>query len=141
MPVSNEEAKGWARQTVKGLWTTPMIPMLPDGSVDHAGIAANVDHIVSLNVGGIGFGFSEPWYLTLAERRDSFKTFVDAVGKRVPCYVHALDYSVPETIGLIRHCADLGADAVMLWVPMEFSKTESLACEWFEYVAGQVKMP
>lgn len=141
MPVGNSEAKGWARREVKGLWTTPMIPMLPNGDVDHAGIRANVDHILSLDVGGIGFGFSEPWYLTLEERMASFKTFVDAVQGRVPCYVHAIDYSVPETINLTRYCARLGADAVMLWVPMEFTKTEDLACEWLEYVASQVEMP
>jgi 4-hydroxy-tetrahydrodipicolinate synthase len=141
MPVKNKDAKMWARQSVKGLWTTPMIPMLPDGSVDHVGIAANVERILSLDVGGIGFGFSEPWYLTLAERMASFKTFVAAVGKRVPCYVHAIDYSVPETVNLTRYAAELGADAVMLWVPMEFSKTEQLACEWYEHVASQVEMP
>jgi 4-hydroxy-tetrahydrodipicolinate synthase len=141
MPVSNSEAKSWARKELRGLWTSPMIPMLNDGSIDHQGIRANVDHIVALGVGGIGFGFSEPWYLTLAERMACFKTFVDAVGRRVPCYVHALDYSVPETINLVRHCSELGADAVMLWAPIEFTKTEDLACEWYEYVASQVEMP
>ena len=141
MPVANKEAKAWAREKVKGLWTTPMIPMLSDGSVDHDGIASNVDRIVALDVGGIGFGFSEPWYLTLAERMASFKTFVEAVNGRVPCYIHAIDYSVPETVNLVRYCEGLGADAVMLWVPMEFSKSEQLACEWYEYVASQVQMP
>jgi len=141
MPVSNSEAKSWGRQVVRGLWTSPMIPMLEDGAIDHVGIRANVDHIVSLGVGGVGFGFSEPWYLTLAERMASFKTFIEAVDRRVPCYVHALDYSVPETIDLVRYCSELGADAVMLWVPMEFAKSEELACRWFEYIAGQVEVP
>ncbi len=141
MPVGNPEAKAWARQHVKGLWTTPMIPMRADGSIDHEGIRHNVEYILALGVGGIGFGFSEPWYLTLAERMEAFSVFVDAVGGRVPCYVHALDYSVPETINLIRHCERIGADAVMLWTPMEFAKTEDLAVEWLEYVAGQVRMP
>jgi 4-hydroxy-tetrahydrodipicolinate synthase len=141
MPVSNSEAKQWARDSVKGLWTTPMIPMLADGSVDHAGIRANVEYILALDPGGIGFGFSEPWYLTLAERMAAFKTFVEAMRGRTPCYVHALDYSVPETINLVRYCAEIGADAVMLWVPMEFTKTEPMAIEWYEYIASQVQMP
>src|ERR1700730_6652677 len=141
MPVKNGEAKSWARETVKGLWTTPMIPMLADGAIDHEGIAHNVEHILARKVGGVGFGFSEPWYLTIAERMAAFKTFVQAVAHRVPCYVHALDYSVPETVNLVRYCTDLGADAVMLWAPMEFTKTEEMACAWYEYVAGQVEIP
>ena len=141
MPVKSSEAKAWARESVKGLWTTPMIPMKADGSIDHGRIRHNVDHLVSLRVGGIGFGFSEPWYLTIAERMEAFKVFVDAVNKRVPCYIHAVDYSVPETINLVRHSASVGADAVMLWVPMEFTKDEQMACDWYEYVASQVDMP
>ena len=141
MAVGNRESKAWAREHVKGLWTTPMIPMLADGSIDHDGIRQNTEYILSLDVGGVGFGFSEPWYLTLRERMDAFKVFVDAVGKRVACYVHALDYSVPETIALVNYCREIGADAVMLWVPMEFGKSEAMACAWYEHVASQVEMP
>lgn len=141
MPVKNAEAKGWAREHVKGLWTTPMIPMNEDGSIDHEGIRQNIEYIVALGVGGVGFGFSEPWYLTLRERMDAFRVFVDAVAGRVPCYVHALDYSVPETVNLVRYCGEIGADAVMLWAPMEFTKSEDMAVDWYTYVAGQVEVP
>jgi 4-hydroxy-tetrahydrodipicolinate synthase len=141
MPVGNNEAKAWARGNVKGLWTTPMIPMAPDGSIDHDGIRHNVEYMLAIGVGGVGFGFSEPWYLTIAERREAFKVFVEAVAGRVPCYLHAVDYSVPETIDLIKYSGKIGADAVMLWVPMEFAKSEAMACDWYEYVAGEVEMP
>jgi 4-hydroxy-tetrahydrodipicolinate synthase len=141
MPVGRHEAKAWAREHVRGLWTTPMIPMLPDGAIDYDGIRHNTDYILACGVGGVGFGFSEPWYLTLAERREAFRVFIDAVAGRVPCYVHAIDYSVPETIELVRHVGELGADAVMLWAPMEFSKTEGAAVEWYQYVTSQVDVP
>jgi 4-hydroxy-tetrahydrodipicolinate synthase len=141
MAVGNKEAKAWARANVKGLWTTPMIPMNADGSIDYEGIRHNVEYILALGVGGIGFGFSEPWYLTIAERMEAFKVFVEAVDKRVLCYVHAVDYSVPETVNLVNHSRRIGADAVMLWVPMEFAKTEDMACDWYEYIASQVTMP
>ena len=141
MPAAPADAKAWARERVTGLWTTPMIPMKPNGDIDTQGIRDNVDHIIGLRAGGIGFGFSEPWYLTLEERMSSFKVFVDAVDKRIPCYVHAVDYSVPETIRLVRYCTEIGADAVMLWVPMEFTKSEAMACDWYEYVASRVSVP
>lgn len=141
MPVGNREAKAWARANVKGLWTTPMIPMNADGSIDYQGIRHNVEYMLALGVGGVGFGFSEPWYLTIAERMEAFKVFVESVAGRVPCYLHAVDYSVPETVNLVNYSRQIGADAVMLWVPMEFAKSETMACDWYEYIAGQVKMP
>ena len=141
MSVANAEAKLWGKEALHGLWTSPMIPINEDGSLDIKGIQENVEYLVALRLGGLGFGFSEPWYLSLQERTDAFRAFVDAVDGRVPCYCHALDYSVPETINLVHFCEELGTDAVMLWTPLEFAKTEDDACEWFEYVASQVNTP
>jgi 4-hydroxy-tetrahydrodipicolinate synthase len=115
--------------------------MTASGDVDHDGIRHNVEYLISAKVDGAGFGFSEPWYLTLQERMDAFETFIKAVDHRIPSYIHAVDYSVPETINLIRHVRGLGADAVMLWTPMEFAKTQQMVRDWFEYVASQVDIP
>lgn len=139
--VGKGDAKAWARERVKGLWTTPMIPMLPDGAVDYDGIRHNVEYMLALKADGLGIGFSEPWYLTIAERMEVFKVFIDSAAGRVPVYIHAVDYSVPETVNLIRYVGELGADAVMLWLPMEFAKSEETAVDWFEYVASQVELP
>jgi 4-hydroxy-tetrahydrodipicolinate synthase len=133
--------KQWGRATLNGLWTSPMIPITDDGEVDHDGIRHNVDYLIATKVDGIGLGFSEPWYLTLRERMQVFDTFVKAADGRVPVYCHALDYSVPETINLVNHCQRIGADAVMLWTPMEFAKTQDMVGEWYEYVGSQVTMP
>lgn len=137
----NLGAKQWGRDTLKGLWTSPMIPITDDGEVDHDGIRHNVEYLIASKVDGAGFGFSEPWYLTLRERMAAFETFLKAVDHRIPAYIHAVDYSVPETVNLIRHVHGLGADAVMLWTPMEFAKTQEMVCDWFEYVASQVEIP
>ena len=134
-------AKEWAHETLKGLFTSPMVPMNADGSIDYDGIRHNVEFLIDSKVDGIGFGFSEPWYLTIEERRKAFETLVSAINKRVPCYLHALDYSVPETIGLVNYSKEIGADAVMLWTPMEFAKSQEMIGDWFEYVASQVSQP
>jgi len=132
------EAKAWSRETMRGLWTSPMIPMTADGEVDHDGIRHNVEFLIDSKIDGVGFGFSEPWYLTIKERMAAFETFIRAVDRRVPAYLHALDYSVPETIGLVNYAGELGADAVMLWTPMEFAKTQDMIVDWYTYVASQV---
>jgi 4-hydroxy-tetrahydrodipicolinate synthase len=141
MSVSKSEAKTWAKESLKGLWTSPMIPVTPDGGLDVQGIRDNVEYLLQLRVGGLGFGFSEPWYFSLEERIEAFRTFVDAVAGRALCYCHAIDYSVVETVNLVHICEEAGADAVMLWTPMEFAKTEDDAVAWFEYVESQVDTP
>ncbi|HEX4442085.1 MAG TPA: dihydrodipicolinate synthase family protein [Galbitalea sp.] len=139
--TGNSHAKEWARETLKGLFTSPMVPMNDDGSIDYDGIRHNVEFLIDSKVDGIGFGFSEPWYLTLEERRKAFETLVTTIGGRVPCYLHALDYSVPETIDLVNYAGELGADAVMLWTPMEFAKSQEMIGDWFEYVCSNVSLP
>jgi 4-hydroxy-tetrahydrodipicolinate synthase len=59
----------------------------------------------------------------------------------VPVYVHALDYSIPETVALANYAKEAGADAVMWWVPIEFARSDEQAVEWFRTVAPQVDMP
>jgi 4-hydroxy-tetrahydrodipicolinate synthase len=141
MAVSKNEAKAWGREAVRGLWSTPMIPLTADGEVDHQGIRDNVEYIIGTKADGVGFGFSEPWYLSLDERMAAFKTFIDAVDKRIPCYVHAIDYAIPETVRLSNYVRELGADAVMWWAPIEFAHSDEEAAEWYEVVASQVDMP
>ena len=136
--VHKRDAKDWAREHVKGLWTTPTIPFTPDYALNETGIRHNVDRMIQSKVAGIGFGFSEPWVLSLAERKRGMEVSIDAIGKRVHAYLHSTDHSVEETINLTRHAEAVGAEAVMIWTPYEWAKDQNMVCEYFEYVASKV---
>jgi 4-hydroxy-tetrahydrodipicolinate synthase len=136
--VNRKDAKDWAREHLTGIWTTPMIPFRPDHSLDEEGIGANVDRIIALKADGIGFGFSEPWVLSLEERKRAMEVSVGAIGGRVHAYLHSTDHSVVETINLTRHAAAVGAEAVMIWPPYEWAKTQDMIVQFYEYVASQV---
>jgi 4-hydroxy-tetrahydrodipicolinate synthase len=123
---------------MKGLWTSPMFPFTPDFRLDEAGIRHNVERMLQVKAAGLGFGFSEPWVCTLEERKRAMEVAVDAVRGRVPAYVHTTDHSVAETINLTRHAQAIGADAVMIWAPYEWAKSQEMVCEFYEYVASQV---
>jgi 4-hydroxy-tetrahydrodipicolinate synthase len=136
--VGRRDAKDWARQHMKGLWTSPMIPFSADFKLDEAGVRNNVDYMIGAKADGIGMGFSEPWVMTLAERKRLMEVSIDAVGKRVPAYLHSSDHSVEETINLTQHARDVGADAVMIWTPYEWAKSQSMIIDYFTYVASKV---
>ncbi len=139
--VSAKDAKDWAREHMKGLWTSPMYPFTPDFELDEPGIRNNVEYMLASKSSGLGFGFSEPWVCTHKERRRAFEVAVDAARGRVPTYVHTTDHSVEETIALTRDAKSAGADAVMIWPPYEWAKTQEMLCEFYEYVASKVDMP
>ena len=136
--IHKKDAKDWARATMKGLWTSPMYPFNADFSLDEKGIRGNVDRMIACKSTGIGFGFSEPWVCTHEERRRAMAASVDACKGRVPCYVHTTDHSVEETINLTKYAQDIGADAVMIWAPYEWAKTQQMVIEYYEYVASKV---
>ena len=94
--------------------------------------------MLQVKAGGLGFGFSEPWVCSLEERKRAMEIHVDAVKARVPAYVHTTDHSVAETINLTQHAEAIGADAVMIWAPYEWAKSQEMVCEYYEYVASKV---
>lgn len=138
--ISKKDAKDWARERMKGLWTSPMFPFTPDYKLDEAGIRRNVERMLQVKAAGLGFGFSEPWVCTLEERKRAMEVTIDAVRGRVPAYLHTTDHSVAETINLTRHAEAIGADAVMIWAPYEWAKSQEMVCEFYEYVASQVNI-
>jgi 4-hydroxy-tetrahydrodipicolinate synthase len=135
------DAKQWARETVKGLWASPLTPFLEDGSIDHEGIGRNVDFLIEAGADGIGFGFSEPWVMSIKERHEAIETFVGAARGRVHAYVHITDHSTVETIEFGRHAARLGADAVMAWTPFEWAKSQSMIADFYQHICPQIPLP
>ncbi len=136
--IHKRDAKDWAREHMKGLWTSPMYAFREDMSLNEAGMRHNVERMLQVKAGGLGFGFSEPWVCTLAERRRAMEISIDAIKGRVPAYCHTTDHSVEETINLTRHAEAIGADAVMIWPPYEWAKSQQMICEFYEYVASKV---
>ena len=136
--IHKNEAKEWARASMKGLWTSPMFPFTADYQLDEAGMRHNIEHMIRSRADGLGFGFSEPWVCSIAERKRAMEISIDAIRRRVPTYLHTTDHSVEETINLTRHAQDVGADAVMIWPPYEWAKTQQMVIEYYEYVASKV---
>ena len=135
--ANKKEAKEWARANMHGMWSTPCFPFTEDYKLDDAGIRKNVDYLVSVKADGIGFGFTEPWVCSIEERKHAMDVTIDAIKKRAHSYLHATDHSVTETINLINHAKHAGADAVMVWAPYEWAKTQDMVVEYYEYICSK----
>lgn len=130
-----KDAKAFAFDNMTGLWTSPLTVYTADLRLDHDGLRADVEYLLTgLGADGLGYGHSDSWTLTPQERKESAETFLDAVGGRVPAYVHATDHSAAQTIDLAKHAAAHGADFVMIHPPYEWAKSEAQIHDYFSYV-------
>jgi 4-hydroxy-tetrahydrodipicolinate synthase len=133
--VNSAQAKAWAFKNIRGLWASPMTPFDDELKLYPAGMTANVEHLLRLGVSGMGYGHSEPWVMSLAERKLSTEHFLQAVNGRVPTYAHTHDHSAPHTVELTKHAADSGATLVMIDPPFEHAKTDEQILRYYDFVA------
>jgi 4-hydroxy-tetrahydrodipicolinate synthase len=132
-----KDAKAWAFENMKGLLVSPLTVFHEDDTLDREGLAFNVDYLLRLGVTGLGYGHGEPWSLSHDERKETAEHFLDAVGDRGVKYVHTFDHSAPDTVDLTNHAAEHGADLVMIEPPYEWSKSEAMIYQFYEYVAAR----
>ncbi|MFO4633099.1 MAG: dihydrodipicolinate synthase family protein [Actinomycetota bacterium] len=138
--VGRLEAKEWAKEHLKGLFSSPSAPFTQDFTLDDAGVIINVERVISAGASGVGFGFLEAWGLTIAQRKHVMDLITKATGDRAMCIFYTADHSVAETIALSRHAKAIGAEAIILWVPYEWATSQDLMHDYIEYVAGKVDM-
>lgn len=130
-----KDAKAYAFDNMAGLWTSPLTVFDAGLRLDHDGLRADVEYLLDgLGADGLGYGHSDTWTLTPAERKETAETFLDAVAGRVPAYVHATDHSAELTIELARHAAAHGADLVMIHPPFEWAKSDEHILDYLGYV-------
>ena len=138
--VNRVDAKAWAREKMVGMWTTPTVPFTEDYKLDEAGMKHNIEHLLKTKVNGIGFGFTEPWVMTIAERKRAMEVSIGTINKRVSSYLHATDHSAEETVNLINHAEAVGSDAVMVWTPFEWGKDQNMIYDYFEYITSKTNL-
>ena len=139
--VGRSEAKEWAKEHLKGLFSSPPAPFTSDFSLDEAGVIGNVERVLSTGASGVGFGFLDAWGLTIAQRKRVMDLITETTNHRALCVFYTSDHSVADTIDLSLHARSIGADAIILWVPYEWATSQDLMHDYVEYVAARVDMP
>ena len=78
---SKSEALDWARENLRGQWSTLMTPFTQDDELDEEGLRKNIRHVRSLGSSGAGFtwGMGEFWTLTREERIRVYEIATDEV--------------------------------------------------------------
>ena len=135
---TKSEAMDWARENIRGQWTTLMTPFTPEDELDEDGLRRNIRHIRSLGTHGAGctWGMGEFWSLTREERTRVYDIVSDEASSEWPIGAHVTHTSVKEMLALSRHAEAVGFDLLMVATPYMATKTEEQVLEYVRLLAA-----
>lgn len=133
------EAMDWARENMRGQWTTLITPFTPDDEVDEPGLRQNIRHIRSLGThgGGCTWAMGEFWSLTREERMRVYDIVSDEAAGQWPIGAHVTHTSAKEMLALAQHAEDVGFDLLMVAAPYMVTKTEKQVVDYVKLLADQ----
>ena len=131
------EARQWAREHLRGQWTTLMTPFTPDDELDEAGLRGNIRHIRRLGTTGAGctWGMGEFWSLTREERLRVYDIVSDEAAGQWPIAAHVTHTSAREMLALAGHAEAVGFDLLIVAPPYIVTRTEDQVVEFVRLLA------
>jgi hypothetical protein len=136
------EAQEWARETLRGQWTTLITPFTPDNQIDEAGMRHNIRHIRRLGTRGAGctWGMGEFWSLTHEERLRVMDVTASESGGHWPVGAHVTHTSAPAMLALAKHAEAVGFDLLIVAPPFIATRTEEQVIEWVKLLAENTSL-
>lgn len=136
---TKSEAREWARENLRGQWSTLLTPFTPDDRVDEDALRHNIRHIRSLGVRGAGctWGMGEFWALTEAERRRVYDVVAEeSLGKWLSA-AHVTHTSAREMLSLAAHAEGVGIDLLVVAAPYMVTRSEDQVVDFVRLLAEQ----
>ena len=139
---SKQEAQEWARETLRGQWTTLITPFSPDNTVDETGLRQNIRYIRKLGTKGAGctWGMGEFWSLTQDERIQIMDVLSDESKGQWLIGAHVTHSSGPEMLSLAQHAEATGFDLLIVAPPYIVTKTEEQVIDYVRLLADNTSL-
>ena len=139
---SKREAQEWAKESLKGQWTTLMTPFTPENHVDEEGLRRNINHVIRLGTKGAGctWGMGEFWSLTHDKRVNVMDIVADESKGRWLTGAHVTHSSGAEMLSLAQHAESVGFDVLIVAPPYIATKTEDQVVEYVQMLADSTSL-
>ncbi len=136
------EAMDWARENLRGQWSTLMTPFTIDDQLDEDGLRKNIAHVRALGTHGAGFtwGMGEFWSLDREERLRVYDIAAEEAGGEWPIGAHVSHTSVKEMINLAKHAEGVGFDLLIVGAPYFVTHTGDQVFEWVNILADNTNL-
>lgn len=121
MKYAKQDAKDYARANMRGVWAAALNPMHADGSIDEAGLRANMRHwIDDLEIAGLFIcgKQGEFFSMSLEERKRNFQVAVEECDGKAGTIMSCSDQNLDTVLELGQHAQDIGADYIVVHAPV-----------------------
>ena len=136
------ESLEWARENLRGQWSTLMTPFTPDDEIDETGLRNNIQRVISLGTHGAGFtwGMGEFWTLTQEERKRIYEIASDESNGSWPIAAHVSHTSYKEVVELATYAEHVGFDLLVLAAPYFVTNKEDQVIEWVKLISESTNL-
>jgi len=127
----------------KGVCPVVNVPFNEDYSVDVKGLCNIVDYVIDQGCESVClFAFnSEPHKLSFSEKKETIKTFLNAVDKRIETLIGIVENSIGDCIELGKTAKEYGADGMILYPPALSTPSGEELINYFKTIADSVDLP
>ncbi len=134
---SKSEAMEWARENLRGQWSTLMTPFTQEDQIDEQGLRSNIRHIKSLGTRGIGctWGMGEFWALTEEERLKVYDVVASENRDDWLIAAHISDTSLKSVQIYADYVEETGFDLLIVAAPYFVTRKEEQVIEFVNQVA------
>ncbi len=139
---AKDEAMDWARENLRGQWTTLMTIFTPEDEIDEEGLRQNIRHVRKLGTHGAGctWGMGEFWSLTREERMRVYEIVADEANGDWPIGAHVTHTSAKEVLALAEHAEGLGFDLLIMAAPYIVTNTEQQVVDFVRMLADNTNL-
>ena len=139
---TKEEAQEWAKEALKGQWTTLITPFTPDDEFDDTGMRHNIRHIQKLGTRGAGctWGMGEFWSLTHEERLRVMEVVAEESQGKWLIGAHVTHTSAAAMLDLAHNAETMGYDLLVVAPPYMVTKTEEQVVDWVRILAAKTSL-
>ena len=136
------ESIEWARENLRGQWSTLMTPFTPEDELDETGLRNNIQRVISLGTLGAGFtwGMGEFWTLTQEERKRIYEIASDESNGSWPIAAHVSHTSYKEVVELATYAEHVGFDLLVLAAPYFVTNKEDQVIEWVKLISESTNL-
>jgi 4-hydroxy-tetrahydrodipicolinate synthase len=131
------EAKDYARERLKGVWTALPSNFTADDRLDEKATAQNLDYcITDLKVEGhycLG-NVAEFWSMTNEERMRVAEINVEAAKGCIPLIAGCHHQNPYEVVKLCNHARDVGIDFAIVLTPYQGAKSDDAVYEFYRFI-------
>lgn len=143
MKYRRSEAKDYARERLKGVWTALPSNFTADDRLDEMATADNLDYcITALKIEGhycLG-NVAEFWSMTNEERMRVAEINVQAARGRIPLIAGCHHQNPYEVVRLCEHARDVGIDFAIVLTPYQGAKSDDAVYEFYRFIGERTEI-